>query len=300
MRTALIIATALGLTIGTASAQRDFSGVEIKTTDLGGGIFMLEGAGGNMGVSVGEDGVFLIDDQFAPLSDKIVAAIAEISDKPVTYVLNTHYHGDHTGGNEAFGDAGAVVVAHDNVRMRMSEADFSKIFNRAREASPEGALPVLTFSDNVTLHFNGETASIVHVPTAHTDGDSLVFFENANVIHAGDTFFNGMYPFVDVEAGGTLAGTIAAMDLIIEAADEDTDIIAGHGPLADKATAIVYRDMLKEVRKRIKALVDEGKTLGEIVAADPLSDLTEIWGTNFIDGLRMTNLAYYSITGTKP
>ena len=189
-----------------AQAQQDFSKVDIKTTQLSDSVYMLTGRGGNVGVSVGADGVFRIDDQFAPLSTKIQAAIAEISDQPVKYVLNTHWHGDHTGGNENFGTNGAVIVSHENVRKRLSTKQFMKAFGREVPAAPDTALPVITFSNDATFHFNDTEIRVMHLPLAHTDGDSGVFFAEANVLHLGDTFFNGFYPFIDQGSGGSLEG----------------------------------------------------------------------------------------------
>jgi glyoxylase-like metal-dependent hydrolase (beta-lactamase superfamily II) len=212
---------------------QDFESVEIKTTRVASGIYMLEGRGGNLGVSIGSDGAFLIDDQFAPLTEKILAAIRKLSGAPIRFVLNTHWHGDHTGGNENLGKAGALIVAHENVRERMSVEQFIEAFGRRVDPSPPGALPVVTFTDAVTFHLNGDEIHAFHVPPAHTDGDSIVHFRIANVVHTGDTYFNGRYPFIDLSTGGTIDGVIAAADRLLELCDTETRIIpsrdARHG-----------------------------------------------------------------------
>jgi glyoxylase-like metal-dependent hydrolase (beta-lactamase superfamily II) len=259
-------------------AQRDFSKVEITTIRVAEAVSMLEGAGGNIGVSVGADGVFLIDDQYAPLTDKIVAAVGAIDERPIRFVLNTHWHSDHTGGNENLGGAGALIVAHDNVRVRMSTEQFLEAFDRRVPPSPESALPVVTFSDTVTFHINGDTVHAFHVDPAHTDGDSIVHFSKANVIHMGDVMFSGMYPFIDVGAGGSLTGVIAACDRALELADDDTKIIPGHGPLSTRADLEAYRAMLAGVRDAVAPLVVAGKSLEEMRQADPLAPFNETWG----------------------
>lgn len=279
---ALLLASAL-----SARAQ-DFDAVDIKTTDLGDGIYMLEGMGGNIGVSVGDDGVFVIDDQFAPLADKILAAIAEITDKPVRFVINTHWHGDHTGANAQMAAAGGIVVAHSNVRKRMAAEG-------ERQAAPE-ALPVVTFSESVVFHFNGHTIKVMHPGRAHTDGDALVFFKNINTVHAGDLLFNGRYPYIDVDSGGSVDGYIAALEKLHSWVDDDTRIISGHGPAATREDIVAKIAMLKTARDRMNTLIGNGKTLEEIQAAAPLSDFDGKWAWNFIDGSRFTELLYRGLT----
>ncbi len=270
-------------------AQRpDFDAVDIKTSDLGDGIYMLEGLGGNIGVSVGDDGVFVIDDQFAPLADKILAAIAEISDQPVSFVINTHWHGDHTGGNAQMAAAGGVVVAHNNVRKRMAAEG-------PQQAAPD-ALPVVTFAKSVVFHFNGHTIKVVHPGKAHTDGDAIVIFKEINVIHAGDLMFNGRYPYIDVDSGGSVNGYISTLEWLHGAVDEETRVISGHGPAASKQDIADKIAMLRQARKRISALIDEGKSLDEIKAADPLAEFHEKWAWSFIDGPRFTELTYRGLT----
>ena len=276
--------------------QPDFSEVEIQTVSLGNGIYMLTGQGGNIGVSVGEDGVFMIDDQFAPLTDKIRAAVAEISDQPVKFVLNTHWHFDHTGGNENFGNLGSVIVAHDNVRERMSTTQFMDALGREVPPSPEVALPVITFSDTTTFHINGQEICAFHVETAHTDGDSIVHFHDSNVIHMGDIYFNGLYPFVDQSSGGSLDGMIAAVEQVLELADEETQIIPGHGPLSDRDGLVVYYNLLRTVRDRIGGAIAQGKTLEQIIEERPLADLDEVYGNAFLKPEQFLRIVYSDLS----
>ncbi|MEJ7745640.1 MAG: MBL fold metallo-hydrolase [Luteimonas sp.] len=263
-----------------ASAQRDFSGVEIKTSALREGTHMLTGAGGNMVASAGADGVFLIDDQFAPLSDKIRAALSTLSDKPLRFVVNTHWHGDHTGGNENFGKAGAVILAHDNVRKRMGVEQLLR--GDKIPAAPGAALPVVTFASDLTLHLNGDTVRVKHVAQAHTDGDALVKFERANVLHMGDVYFNGLYPFIDAESGGSIGGMLAAVERGLALSDAGTIVVPGHGPVSNRAELARYGAMLTEYRDRIAALKAEGRTLAQVVAAKPTAATDELLGKAFI------------------
>ncbi|MEO8587307.1 MAG: MBL fold metallo-hydrolase [Acidobacteriota bacterium] len=298
MRKTLLLATlAVSCVFLPASAQQDFSKVEIKAEKLTDGIWMLTGAGGNIGVSAGPDGVFLVDDQYAPLTDKIKAAVKTVSDRPIRFVLNTHWHGDHVGGNESLGKDGAVLVAHDNVRKRMSKDQFIKLFDRTVPASPAAALPLVTFAESLSFHLNGEDVDAVHVPPAHTDGDVVVFFRKANVIHGGDTIFNGMYPVVDLSSGGSVDGMIGAADRILAVADASTKIIPGHGPLATKADVKAYRDMLAASRDAVAPLVKAGKTIDEVKAAKPTSALDEKWGKGFIKPDVWTTVLYYAYGG---
>jgi cyclase len=286
----------LGLSVSLAAQPQDFSKVEIKTSKLADGVYMLAGAGGNLGLSVGEDAVFLVDDQYAPLTEKIKAAIATISDKPVRFVMNTHWHFDHTGGNENFGQAGALIVAHANVRKRMSVEQFNKDMNVKIPASPPAALPVITFTDSATFHLNGDEIQAVHVPPAHTDGDSLIHFRKANVIHMGDTYFNGMYPFFDTSSGGSLDGMIGVAEKALSLADGSTKIIPGHGPIGDKKTLEAYVSMLRTVRERVKKLVDAGKTADEVVATKPLAEFDGTWGKGFLPADQFLRLVHASLS----
>jgi glyoxylase-like metal-dependent hydrolase (beta-lactamase superfamily II) len=284
-RTAIVIALAAGVAGGGAAvvhAQRDWNAVKIEATSLGGGIHMLKGAGGNLGVCVGPDGVFVIDDQYAPLTDKIRAAIAALSDKPIRFVVNTHWHGDHTGGNENMAKAGATIVAHDNVRRRLATDQIRAAQKDTVRASPAAALPVVTFSDTVTMHVNGETLVVAHVPHAHTDGDAIVWFRKADVVHMGDVFFNGNYPFIDVGSGGSIDGVVAAVEGVLAQIGRETRIIPGHGPVADRAALTKYHAMLTGARDRVRAAAAGGKPLGEVQAAKPTAEWDAAWGNGFI------------------
>jgi len=269
-----------------ATAQRDWSKVEIKTTRLTDNLYMIEGSGGNIGLSIGEDATFLVDDQYAPLTPRILEAIARLTQKPVRFVLNTHWHGDHTGGNENLGKSGAIIVAHENVRKRMASEQFSDFWKRNTPASPAASLPVVTFSGgNVTFHLNGEELRAIHMPNAHTDGDTIVHYVKADVIHAGDILWMGLYPWIDVSAGGTVDGTIAACDRMLAMAGPGTRFIAGHGPLASAADLRAYRDMLSTVAERIRKRVAAGGTREQIGAAAEISaEYDDAWGKRFLTG----------------
>jgi cyclase len=283
-RRRLLAALFTSLAASSTWAQTDFSRVEIKAEKLSDTVWMLTGAGGNMGLCAGEDTVFLVDDQFAPLAPKIKAAIARISAKPVQWLLNTHFHFDHTGGNEAIGSTGTVIVAHDNVRRRMSTdqlINFGGSIN-PQKASPKAALPVVTVPGEIRFHINGEELHAFHVPRAHTDGDLIVHWKGSRVIHMGDVFFNGNYPFIDSGSGGTAEGVIAAYDRVLALADERTKIIPGHGPLATRADLAAQRDMLASTVARIKALKREGKSDAEIRAAKPSAEFDARYGNGFI------------------
>lgn len=274
-----------------ALAQRDFSDVEITTTEVADGVYMLTGAGGNIGVSAGPDGIILVDDQYAPLTEKILAALAKIPGGPVRFALNTHWHGDHVGGNEQLGKAGTVIVAHDNVRLRLSTDQRTEAYDADVPASPKDALPVVTFNEAVTFHFNGEEIHAFHVAPAHTDGDSVVHFRNANVVHAGDVYWT-MYPFVDSSSGGSMDGMIDAIDRILELVDADTKIIPGHGRLSNAEEMRSYREMLATVRDRVAGMIDAGKTVEDVLAAKPTAEFDDRWGQGFMRPERWLSIVY--------
>jgi glyoxylase-like metal-dependent hydrolase (beta-lactamase superfamily II) len=271
----------LALLLALPVSGQDFDAVQIQTQRLTDAVYMLIGQGGNIGVSVGEDGVFLIDDQFAPLTDKIVAAIGAISSEPVRFVFNTHWHGDHTGGNENLGEAGALIVAHDNVRQRMSVEQVLERIGRPvsnTPASPETALPVVTFTEDVTFHINGDALHAFHVEHAHTDGDAIVHFERANVVHMGDTFFRDRFPFIDTASGGSIDGIIAAAGEALAIMDADTQIIPGHGALSTRDDLRAYRDTLRVMRNAVAALMEQGLGLDQIQARRPIRTQAAAWG----------------------
>jgi len=290
-----LIAATASLAVCAALAQQDFSKVEIKATQLGPTTWMLTGAGGNLGVSAGDDATFLIDDQYAPLTERITAAIAKISPKPVKFVVNTHWHGDHTGGNENLGKAGVVIVAHDSVRKRMSTDQFIELFKMKEPASPHVALPVVTFADAVTFHLNGDEIQVMHVAPAHTDGDAIVYFSKSNVIHMGDTYFAGMYPFIDTSTGGRIDGMVAACDKALALGADDTKIIPGHGPLSNKVELKAWRDMLAAISTRIHKMVADGKKLEDIVAANPTADFDSKYGGGFVKGPKFVEMVTLNV-----
>lgn len=256
--------------------------VAITTTKVADKLYMLVGRGGNVAVSVGNSGTFVVDDQYAPQYGEIMQAVSAIDAAPVKFLINTHWHSDHAGGNEQMGSAGAAIVAHENVRTRLSSDQVIEFFNAPRPASPAAALPVITFAEDITFHVNGDTVHIFHVANAHTDGDSVVHFQNANVIHTGDVFFNGFYPFIDSGTGGSIAGIIAAGEKILSLADDSTKIIPGHGPLSDKTGLADYVEMLREVQNAIAALVVAGSNEEQIVLAKPTAAFDAKWGGGFL------------------
>lgn len=281
-------------TLAAFSQQKE---VKIKVNQVAENVYMLIGQGGNIAISVGEDGVFMIDDQFAPLTPKILAAIKTVTDKPVKFLINTHWHGDHTGGNENMQKEGAVIVAHENVRKRMSVDQFNKERNRTTPASPKEALPVVTFSKDVSFHFNDESIFIFHVHEAHTDGDAMVYFTKSNVLHMGDTYFQGKYPYIDLNSGGSTQGYIAAIKKALLLINDDTKIIPGHRNVSDKAALQSYLEMLEEIEKNILAEIKSGKSEQEVTENASLTkkydDLN--YGDWFISGKVLRRTFYRSL-----
>jgi cyclase len=275
MRKILVLAFAA---LSTAvSAQVNYDTVQVRVVQLAPGLHVLFGVGGNIGLSSGPDGTFIIDDQFAPLTPKIVAAIRTVTDKPVRYVINTHWHGDHSGGNENFGNAGALIVAHDNVRKRMSTEQFMAALNQRVPASPRVALPVLTFAEGVTFHLNGDSIAVTHVSPAHTDGDAIVHFLKANVVHMGDVFNNTGLPFVDRSSGGTSSGIISAADLVFAMTNDQTRIVPGHGQITDRNRLKAWRDAVSTVRERVSREVRAGKTIEQVLALKLSAEYEKEW-----------------------
>jgi glyoxylase-like metal-dependent hydrolase (beta-lactamase superfamily II) len=276
---------------GAVVAQDDrFAKVTIKTTAVAGSVYMLEGAGGNIGVSVGVDGVLIIDDQFLPLADRIKAAIAKIGAGKTEWLLNTHFHGDHTGGNPAF-HAEARIVSHDNVRKRLAEG--STVAGRETPPGAPEMLPVLTFNDQLTLHFNGEALHVMHFPHAHTDGDIAIWFSSAKVAHLGDMFFAGRFPFVDIDSGGSVDGLIAGIEKILAMLPDDAKIIPGHGPLSGKSELASYLAMLRDTSAIVREAKAAGKTLEEVKKAG-FGETYEAWGEGFISTERWAGTLWKS------
>jgi len=278
-----------------ASPTPDFSKVEIKSTDLGDGIYMLEGMGGNMTLATAKNGAILIDSQFAPLHDKIKAAIAKLTPQPVRYVVNTHFHGDHTGGNEAFAKDGATIVANIKVRTRLAKGTANFLTGGQNPPAPKAALPTRTYPSRLSLSLRGRIAELRHIKNAHTDGDTYVYFQNAHVIATGDTFTTGRYPNIDVLNGGNIKGMIAAADTYLKMANDKTKIVPGHGPLGDKAALAAYRDMLVTARDRMTKLVKEGKSEDEVQAAKPFADLDAKWAPNETASKNFVRAVYASL-----
>ena len=279
---AICIAIVICVLTQTLSAQ-NFDTVQIKTFKMSETIYMLEGSGGNIGLLTGKDGAVMIDDQFAPLSDKIKAAIKQVTDAPIRFVINTHFHGDHVGGNENFGKDGAIIVAQSNSRLRMTKDEFDSTFKQTRKAAPYDALPKVTFGDSVTLHLDGETVQVTHVPHAHTDGDAIIYFKESDIIHGGDVFVRYGLPFIDQPHGGSIDGMIAGTDVILNLANDNTKIIPGHGEIATKKDVSDYKDMLVTIRSRIADGIKQGKSVSEIIASDPTKEYKAGFGrTEFI------------------
>ncbi|MDX1702909.1 MAG: MBL fold metallo-hydrolase [Altererythrobacter ishigakiensis] len=289
---AAALITASLIVVSPLAAQRDFSEVEITSEELAPGVAVLFGAGGNMAVSHGEDGTVLIDDQFAPLSEKIETAVAYLGASPVKYVVNTHWHGDHTGGNEHFGSTGATIFAHDNVRVRMSNEQTRG--ERVIPPSPRAALPVVTYDRGVTLHLNGDTIDVVFVGGGHTDGDSIVRWREKNIVHMGDLYFKiPGWPFVDVESGGDIEDMLFSLDAAINMMDAETKVIPGHGPMSDKSELVAFRNTVGEAVTRIRALRDSGSTLEEAQALRPLDSFER--GEGFISEDRFIEAVWKSL-----
>jgi cyclase len=293
----ILLCLLLNTSISTVLAQQDFSKVEVRTTELTPGLYMLSsGQGGNVGVSIGADGVFLIDDELTPLTPKIQQAISALTQQPIRFLLNTHWHFDHTGGNDVIGSSGAVIIAHDNVRKRMEKGQFMAAFNMEIPPAPAHALPIITFSENVTVHFNNDTLDVVHHSApAHTDGDAVVYFKEANVVHMGDLFWNGIYPLIDGGSGGSTAGMIDAVASVLARIDDNTKVIPGHGLLGTKSQLQAYHDMLLTVHTRIKKLHDQGKSVEEIIKAKPTADFDELWGKGLFNGDQWVGIVHSAL-----
>jgi cyclase len=294
MRALLLVAVLFASINGTSAQEKS---VEFTTFQLSDTVYMLKGRGGNVGISTGEDGLYIIDDQVKPVTTQLLQAIRKISKEPIRFVINTHYHADHVGGNEAIGAAGAVIIAHDNIRKRMTTEQVSIFMNNTTPPYPKGALPVVTFNDRMSLHLNGETATAYYVAEGHTDGDAIIHFPESNVIHMGDMYFNGLYPYVDLDAGGAMQGLVAAVDLALSMADESTRIIPGHGPLAVTEDLKGYRDFLIKAGANVQELIDQGMDLQQIIAAEPTKEWDETLGKTWITPAQFVTFIYNSLKG---
>jgi len=292
MKPLLLMALLIAAT-NTASAQE--SKVEFTTFQLSDTVYMLRGRGGNVGISTGKDGLYIIDDQVKQVTGPLLQAIRKISTQPIRFVINTHYHGDHTGGNEVIGAAGTVIIAHDNSRKRLTTEQVSVFMNSTTPAAAHAALPVVTFNDQMSLHLNGETATAYYVANGHTDGDAIIHFPVSNVIHMGDMFFNGLYPYVDLDAGGSVQGMVAAADLALSMANESTRIIPGHGPLGMTEDLKNYRDFLIEASTNVQALIDQDMKLEQIIAAEPTKEWDESLGKTWITPPQFVTFIYNSL-----
>ena len=275
--------------------QPDFSKVEIKTTDLGHGTYMLEGQGGNITVAVGDDGLIMVDGEFAPLHDKIKAAIEKVTKEPIKYLVNTHFHGDHTGGNAPFHKDGATIVANINVRNRLAAGTTNGLTGAKTPPAEPDALPTVTYSDRTTVKVKGRTASLGHPKNAHTDGDTYVFFRDADVLATGDVFTNGRYPNIDFANGGNIKGMIAGAEFYLKLVDDKTKIVPGHGPLASKADLVAYLAMLTTARDRMAKLVAQGKSEADVVAAKPFADLDAKWALSDQASTNFIRVVYHSL-----
>ena len=265
------------IAVAVQAQQTDYSKVQIKATKVAGNVYMLEGAGGNIGVSVGDDGILIVDDEFAPLADKIRASLKTLGQGKLRFILNTHWHGDHTGGNVAFGPE-APIIAHDNVRKRLASG--STAGTRVTPPAPKQALPIVTFNDTATVHVNGEDVRAVHFPNGHTDGDAVIYFTQSNVVHMGDDFFNGHFPFIDLDAGGSSRGMLANVEKVLAALPDDVKVIPGHGDLGDKAALRRFADMLRGTIDVVSRALAAGQTVDQMKANHVLAQWDD-WGKDW-------------------
>ena len=286
MKPLFLLSTLFLMCFSTTIQAQNFDDVQIETVKVSDHVYMLVGAGGNIGVSVGEDGVFVIDDQFAPLIPKIEAAIKKLSDQSIKFLVNTHHHGDHTGGNEHMNELGATIIAHDNVRKHMDD-------------KPKDSKPIITFNDQLSLHINGEEVKVFHVDNAHTDGDSMLYFTESNVLHTGDTYFNGRYPYIDLNSGGSVNGYINAVKRGLEVINEDTKIIPGHGDLSDRLEYETFLTMLESLKTAVISEIKDGKTEDEVTNNKTLTKAYDAlkYGDGFINSEKIRRTFYLSLKG---
>ncbi len=297
MKNYFVSALILLCTLPIFARTQDFSKVEMKATKVAGNVYMLEGAGGNIGVSVGSDGILIVDDQFAPLADKIRASLKTLGEGKLRFILNTHWHGDHTGGNVAFGPE-APIIAHDNVRKRLATEQKSEFFKSTTPPSPKEALPVITFDQSLSVHFNGEEIRAIHFPNGHTDGDSVIFFTGSNVVHLGDDFFAGSFPFVDLESGGSVEGLAKNIGEIIARIPAGAKLIPGHGPISTVDDLKAYHRMLLETTDSVRKKIATGKTL-EQIKGEGLPEEWKSWGAGFIKTDSWIEIVFRSLSVRK-
>lgn len=277
-----VTALLLAATMSPSFSQRDFSSVELNITPVAGSVYMIQrpGGGGNIGVQIGPDGVLLVDSLFAPLTEKLVAAVRQVSDGEIRFLVNTHIHGDHTGGNENLADMGVLIFSHDNTRLRFLE-ESSRVPRAGGRFGPQksvAARPLITFNDTLNFHLNGEEVQVFWAPPAHTDGDSFVYFPESDVLHLGDVYRTTSYPIIDIYNGGTLRGTIAAMDRAINIAGPQTKVIPGHGlEIVDRDDLVEFRDMILDIQGQVLSMIRDGKKLDEVIAAQPTAAYDAQW-----------------------
>jgi glyoxylase-like metal-dependent hydrolase (beta-lactamase superfamily II) len=269
----------------------------IKAQQVRPGLSVLSGQGGNVAAWTGPDGIVLVDDSLTPAESQLVEAVAKIAPGPIRFVVITHWHPDHAGGNEALGKAGAVLIAQDNARSRMGEAQHVEAYDLTVPPSPKAALPILTFADSLSLHLNGDHLQAIHVANAHTDGDAIVWWDKANAVHLGDLFYAGGYPFIDLGSGGSLAGVVAAIEQVLARADAKTVVIPGHGPVSGRAELAAYRDMLVAVGRRVRQLVEDGTSEQQILASHPTAEFDERYGKGAVDPDRFVKMLYADFSG---
>lgn len=292
------LAAALCL-LGASVAHAQHDEAKLETQKLTDSLYFISGPGGNIALLVGKSSAFLVDDEVPQVTPLLKRELAKTTNKPIRYVFNTHWHFDHAGGNPVFGSDGAVIVAHDNVRKRLATGQFAPVMKKQIPPTPEVGLPVITFAQSLSFHLDGEEVDVFHVDPAHTDGDSIVYFHKANVIHTGDTYFSNGYPFIDLSSGGSSEGYLKAADRVLGLARADTRIIPGHGAVSDRGKLKIFRDMIATLRGRVQKLVAAGKSLADVKAAKPTADYDAVWGKGFMSGDMFTETLYTELAPKK-